>query len=141
MDSRETLERAATELFRIYPNSLLFVNITANVILSSTKEESYSVYFGQRFSTEKEIMYGMEFDQDGGRTVKALTYELVAPTDVARLPLRFSSEYFASLFQKNFGSSDVRVHSVLNVVYRFSLGLQSFNKDKHTAGQKWIKIF
>jgi hypothetical protein len=140
-DSRETLERAATTLFRIYPDSPLFVNVTANVILLNSKDQTYSVYFGQRFSVDREILMGQTFDENGVRTLKATTYELSAPTDVSRLPLRFSAEYFAQLFVQNFGSSDVRIHSVLNVIYRFSVGLDNFGKDKQTAGQVWVKLF
>ena len=43
----KSLERAAVSLFRVYPDSVLYANVTANVILQ--KKESLSVYFGQRF--------------------------------------------------------------------------------------------
>ena len=42
----------------------------------------------------------------------ATTYEIRAPTDVAFLPTRFSTEYFGSLFRQNFATSDVKVYEV-----------------------------
>jgi hypothetical protein len=139
-DTRQTLERAAVKLFSVYPDSQLFVNVTANVVLQ--KGETFSLYFGQKFSAvSKEVLFGTEFDAEGGRDVAPATYELSAPTDVDRLPLRFSSEYFQELFKKNWGSSDVKVVQVVNVVYKFTKALRRYSHDKATEGQSWVSLF
>jgi hypothetical protein len=139
LDVVKSLEKAATTLFRVYPEDTLYVNVTANVVLQ--KEDSYSMYYGQRFSLEsKEVMFGQEFDSDGVRTLKAATYEVSGVGDVSRLPTSFSTEYFGELFKKNFGASNVKVHSVVNLIYRFSKGLQNFEEQK-TTGQAWVRLF
>jgi len=92
----------------------------------------------------------------------ATTYEIRAPTDVAFLPTRFSTEYFGSLFRQNFATSDVKVYEVrkttsdylaawatgsllppqvTNIIYKMTKGLDNFSADKTTPGQKWIRLF
>ena len=92
------------------------------------------------FSVDKEVLYGQEFDADGIRTKKSETYVVESPTDVHRLPTSFSAEYFGELFKKNFGSSDVKVRSVICLIYKFTKGMQNYEKEK-TTGQRWVKLF
>jgi hypothetical protein len=137
-DITKSLQRAAVALFRVYPNAELFVNVTANVVLQ--KEDSLSVYFGQRFSVDREVLFGQEFDEDGIRTKKAETYTVNTPTDVLQLPTTFTTEYFGELFKKNFGASNVKVRSVINLIYKFTKGIKNWDKEK-TTGQRWVTLF
>lgn len=129
-------------LFRLYPNSTIYCQVTANVVLTpDVQASSYSIYYGQRFSREsKRINFGQEFDEAGEEVSKAETFVLNSPGDAARLPTHFSAEHFGNLFGRNFGNSAVRIHSVVNLVYKFAKGLEDFEAEK-TTGQRWVDLF
>jgi hypothetical protein len=125
----------------VYPNAEIFCNITANVCLEHTVFHTYSVYFGQRFSSEcKEVMYGMQHDEDLNITKKCETFELLTPSDAALLPVSFTTEDFADLFSKNFENSSVKVVSVINLIYKFTKALSDYDREK-TTGQNWVRLF
>jgi len=43
---RKSLEQAVTKLSSIYDGAVLYCNVTANCILQSNKDRTFSVYFG-----------------------------------------------------------------------------------------------
>lgn len=129
-----TLRRAGSILFRLYPDSLIYAQVTANAVLQSTKESSFSLYFGQRFAESKELHHPAGED-------KSEVFELEALSDVARLPTQFPTAAFKAIFESTFANSDVRVERVVNIVYLFSKALRRFSADKQTAGQKWVSLF
>jgi hypothetical protein len=138
---RLTLSKAVTKLFSVYPNSEIFCNVTANVVLEHTVFHSYSVYFGQRFSSEcKEVLFGMEHDEHDNITKKCHAFQLTMPTDSNVLPVKFSTEYFSELFKKNFSNSNVRVHSVINLIYKFTKAMIDYD-DEAKTGQRWVRLF
>ena len=43
---RRSLEQAVSKLSSIYDGAVFYCNVTANVVLKSSKDHTYSVYFG-----------------------------------------------------------------------------------------------
>jgi hypothetical protein len=138
---RSSLSAAAKRLFEIYPNSDFFCSLTANVCLEHVRFKTYSIFFGQRFSAEsKELLYGMEHDADDNITKKAASYSISTVGDTVHLPVIFSTEYFGSLFKRNFGSSEVRVSQVVSLIYKFTRGMKNYEEEA-TSGQRWVRLF
>ena len=128
-------------MFDLYPDATLYCHVTANAVLTSTNSQSFSIYFGQRFSpNSKHVNYGQTFDAEGSELTKSGVYQLNDPSDVTRLPTDFPREHFGSIFARNFGDSSVRVDRLVNLVYIFTKGIKNFATEK-TTGQKWVDLF
>jgi hypothetical protein len=140
---KSSLLKAVVRMATTYSGKKLYCNITANCVLFNPSQKTYSVYFGQRFSTEsKHVYYISNSDvKEDDVTGRETTYHIDRPTDVELLPTRFSTEHFGDLFKKTFASSQVHVHSVVNIIYKFTIGLAHYDTDKETPGQKWIRLF
>ena len=105
-------------------------------------KHEFSLYYGQKFSPKaRQINLGAKFDDDGAEVQNGETFVLTSPGDAAFLPTKFPAEHFQDLFRLNFGSTQVRIHSVVSLIYKFSKTLDEFIIDKQTAGQKWISLF
>jgi hypothetical protein len=139
------LVKAILRLAETYAGKKLYCNVTSNVVLLNPAQNTYSVYFGQRFSTESKNVYYVSKNADGEDqddvTGRETTYTINRPTDAELLPTRFSTEHFGDIFKKTFASSQVHVHSVINIIYKFTVGLSHYDADKTTPGQKWIRLF
>ena len=68
-------------------------------------------------------------------------YEIKDAGDIASLPTDFNADDFETIYARNFSKSDVKIHSVVNFIYIWSLGLSRFAKDRRTAGRRWIDLF
>ena len=138
---KKSLSKAGIILFETFPDSTIYCQVTANAVLSDSKN-SFSLYFGQRFSpNSRHVNYGQKYDESVEKSNKSGVFELNDPSDVSRLPTKFSPEHFSEIFGRNFGESSVRVTGIVNLIYKFSKGLDSFADQKATAGRKWIDLF
>lgn len=138
---KKSLSKAGLLLFDTFPDSTIFCQVTANAVLSSSKN-SFSLYFGQRFSpNSRHVNYGQKYDESVEKSNKSGVFVLNDPADVSRLPTKFSPEHFSEIFARNFGESAVRVTGIVNLIYKFSKGLDSFADQKATVGRKWVDLF
>ena len=136
---RKWLVKASSDLFRIYPESTIYCSLTANVILFAPKEKTWEIFFGQNFSpdSQKEIRYGQ---YEEGR-VEGKFFTLNAPLDVVKIPTTFPVEHFNEIFQRTFFSSNVIVHSIVNLVFKFQKGIEKFDSSESLYAQRWTKLF
>jgi hypothetical protein len=138
---RKQLEKAYKRLDGYFPGRTAYVTLTANVILRSTVERSFSVYFGQSFGNAKTLFYGQTHDPVTGEVSQLFTeFELETRSDLATLPVRFTTEDFASLYKRNFERSNVVVHEVVSLVYIFSLGIERYEHD-HELARNPLRLF
>ena len=136
----EDLLRAAELLFQRYPNSTIYCQITANCVLVSDHE--FSLFYGQKFSPKaKQINLGAKFNAEGTEVDSGDTFILTSPGDAASLPTTFPADHFEDVFRLNFGSTRVRIHSVVSLIFKFSKTLDEFIIDRRTQGQRWISLF
>lgn len=99
-------------------------------------------YFSpQSFGSSKSIYMGQQVNLDGEVEKLFEEYEIKDAGDIASLPTDFNAADFATIYAANFAKSDVRIHSVVNLIYIWSLGLSSFDNDRRTAGRRWIDLF
>ena len=135
------LKKAFKRMREGYPNEPLYVTLTANVILRSTTSSSFSLFFGQSFGSARTVYFGQEHDEDTGHLSRLFTeFKVDELSDLAALPIRFTTEDFAALYKRNFAKSDVVVHRVVSLVYFFSLGLENYEND-HTQERGPVRFF
>lgn len=139
-DKRDTLVRAFQRIRRLHPGRTFSLAITANVILKADDKESYRIYYGQSYGSAKAIFAGQRSDVEGKADRLFREHLLTTDADAAAVPTEFDREEFAAIFKRNFETSAVTVHSILNVVFIFGLGLEDYEKDR-TVGQKLIKLW
>ena len=134
--------RAFSRLAELYPSETFFVNVTSNVILKEIGRESYSVFYGQGFGKfARELFFGKGGEEKLAVESLYQEHRVTDISDAANLPITFSVEDFATVYKRTFSSSSVNVLSLINLIYIFSLGLENYERDKRTQGQKWIKLF
>ena len=137
-----SLRKAYRHMSERYPNETLYVTLTANVLLRSTTHTSFSVYFGQSFGNAKAVFYGQEHDPVSGEISRLFSeYAVSEASHLKALPTRFTTEDFAGIYKRNFASSNVAVHSVISLVYFFSVGLEHYARDSTLASRTPLRLF
>jgi hypothetical protein len=125
-DKKRSLARAYKRLDDRYPGSRFAVCVSANVVLRHTQKLTFKLYFGQSFGKAKAIFVGQRKDVEGKSDRLYKEYSVASATEARALPTTFTREEFGSLFAQNYESSSVVVHSVVNIIYIFGLGLPQF---------------
>jgi len=126
------------ELFREHsegPESGFEVVVTFNAILTNQDSTSFSVFFGQDFG---------EGNISGAAPQLRFGESVVVKTlgDVSKIPTHFDFEQLAKNHRHSFESSNVRVHSFLNVVYlvtrffEFSTGINTGLRLRNNGGSR-----
>jgi len=125
-DKKRSLARAYKRLDDRCPGSRFAVCVSANVVLRHTQKLTFKLYFGQSFGKAKAIFVGQRKDVEGKSDRLYKEYSVASATEARALPTTFTREEFGSLFAQNYESSSVVVHSVVNIIYIFGLGLPQF---------------
>jgi hypothetical protein len=128
-DKQRSLVRAYKQLDDRYPGERFSVCLTANVTLKHTQKSTFKLYFGQSFGRAKSIFAGQRRDVEGKSDRLFKEYSVSSVMEAKALPTQFSKEEFGALFAQNFENSSVVVHSVVNLIYIFGLGLNNFVHD------------
>ena len=126
-----SLRKAYKHVSTAYPGKPVYATLTANVILKSTTHVSFSVYFGQSFGSARAVFFGQEHDADSGEVSRLFSeYVVEQAGDLRALPIRFTTEDFSEIYKRNFALSNVSVHSVVNLVYFLSVGLENYETER-----------
>ena len=128
-DKTRSLVRAYRQLDNRYPGATFAVCVTANVILRHTVKSTFKLYFGQSFGRAKSIFVGQRRDVEGKSDRLWKEYSVSSVMEAKALPTVFGKEEFGALFAQNYENSSVVVHSVVNLIYIFGLGLTNFVLD------------
>jgi hypothetical protein len=137
---RADVVRGFKRLDRIHPGSTFSLVLTANVVLRHSVSNTFKFYFGQSFGVAKTILSGQRRASDG-RSERAYTeYKLSSVQDAREVPVEFRREDFGEIFALNYESSAVVVHSVVNVIFIFGLGLKNYERES-TTGNKLTKLW
>lgn len=137
-----SLRKAYQHMSRLYPDQTLHVTLTANVILRSTTEPSFSVYFGQSFGNAKSVFFGQEHDPVSGGISRIFSeFSLREASDLGSLPTRFTTEDFSAIYKRNFARSNVAVHRMISLVYLFAVGLENYERDHVQSSRTPLRIF
>jgi hypothetical protein len=107
-DYRGELLKAFKLLFALYGDGVFDVVTTANVVLVGTEKETYRVFYGQDFGKES---------NNRSFALNNVVHHVKDLSDATRLRTSFNQSHFEKMFFGNFEDSDVRVHSMINVVY------------------------
>lgn len=127
--------KAFAELFGTYatkkdPNPSFDVHVTANLVVTSRKLKTWSIFFGQDLGEE-----------DGRQTVTLQShYEVNFPSDVYKLPTVFSTKEFSELFERIFGDTDGVVHSLASVVFIIRKIMADYEGQK-SVGNRLTRLF
>jgi hypothetical protein len=138
---RRDLNTVYRRISRLHPDELICCSLTANVILKSNTEGTYSCFYGQSFGNARAVYLGQEHDEETGVLTKLFTeFVLKNREDLKQLPIRFNTEDFEKIYKRNFIHSDVSVVRVISVVYLFSAGMERYDQE-HTLGKTPIELF
>jgi hypothetical protein len=138
---RKDLLEAYRRISDLHPDEVICCTLTANVILKSNTEHTYSCFYGQSFGNAKAVYLGQEHDEETGVLTKLFTeFVLKNSDDLQQLPIRFNTEDFEKIYKRNFAHSDVSVVSVISLIYLFSAGMDRYDRD-HTLGKTPIELF
>jgi hypothetical protein len=139
-DKTRSLVRAYLRLDRLHPGATFSVALSANVVLRHSVRNTFKLYFGQSFGRAKSIFAGQRNGVEGKSDRLYKEYSVGSASDAKRLPTTFSREEFGELFSQNYESSAVVVHSVVNLIYIFGLGLENFERDQQ-VGRTLTKVW
>jgi hypothetical protein len=131
-NTRMELNRAFRALFATYaddPNPQFDCVVTANAVLRANTRASFSMYYGQDFSSggHGDIMMGD-------------VYQVDSMMDVEHLPIRFDPTDFSDIFNRTFRDTDVSVHSLASVVFKITKLIPNYERDKK-VGSKFKTLF
>jgi hypothetical protein len=108
------------------------VTVTGNAILQGGGERpTFSIFYGQ------------DYTSDGRRSIMmGDIYQVFELRDVSDLPTEFTVDSFEQAFNRIFsGGSDVRVLSLISVVYIIRRTLNSYERDKVTGGRSHVMLY
>jgi hypothetical protein len=126
-DKTTSIVRAYKVLDDRYPGSRFAVCVSANVVLKHSEKLTFKLYFGQSFGKAKAIFVGQRRDVEGKSDRLFKEYSVASAKEARALPTTFTREEFGTLFAQNYENSSVVVHSVVNLIYIFGLGLPRFD--------------
>ena len=133
-DARATehLRRAFRTLFGIHGSKASYdVTVSCNAVLEGhgVKGTSYTLWYGHDYAAgkTKDFMIG------DVQRVDSLS-------DVEDLRPAFPPADFQELFDQNFESSDVQVHSIASVVYKITRYIPHYSRDS-LYGRKFTRLF
>jgi len=136
------LRKAYRLMYSHYPNQTLYVTLTANVILRSTKHTSFSVFFGQSFGNTKAVYYGQEHHPVSGDITRLFSeFAVDSIEDLKALPINFTRDDFDGIYKRNFANSAVAVHRVVSLVYFLSVGLDNYERDHTQTTRTPVRLF
>jgi hypothetical protein len=108
------------------------VTVTGNAILEGRGETpSFSIFYGQ------------DYTSDGRRSVMMSgVHQVFDLSDVSDLPTDFTVDSFEGAFNRIFAEgSQVRVHSLVNVVFLIRKTLDKYMQDKTTVGRSHVMLY
>jgi hypothetical protein len=120
-DYREALRTAFSELYEWYGAGYFDVSVTANVILRGQSERTFSVFYGQDFSTDE--IEERDFSMIRSQRIKDMS-------QAYRLRINYTAADFGGAFFSYFDDSDVSVYGVVNIVYVMKRVLDNFSVQK-----------
>ena len=128
----EHLRRAFRELFAIHGSKASYdVTVSCNAVLEghTSRGTTYTVWYGHDYAAGK----SKDFMVGDVERVDSLS-------DVERLRTVFTPADFQELFDHNFESSDVQVHSIASVVYKITRYISVYARDS-LYGRKFTRLF
>ena len=123
---------------RLHPGATFHLVVTGNVVLRNITTNTFKVFFGQSFGRAKTNFFGQRKGGEDDRLFKE--YSVGSVQDAGRVPVSFTREDFGQIFNQNYESSSVVIHSMVNYVYIFGLGLKNYEKQV-TTGRKLTKLW
>jgi hypothetical protein len=138
---RHDLSAAYDQIALVHPGDPVVITLTANVILKSNSDHTYSIFFGQSFGGTRAIYLGQQYDEVTGVQTKLFSEFVVnSDDDLLKLPVQFNTEDFASIYKRHFSHSDITVTSVVSLVYLLSAGMDLYDQE-HTLGKTPVDLF
>jgi hypothetical protein len=104
--------------------------ITANLVVFAPKLRSWSLYYGQDFSSVE------------GKSAVALStiYRVDSMSDVGLLPTAVPVTEFSQIFERIFGDTDARIEGVAALVFIITKLLPDYANDS-VVGNKMTRLF
>jgi hypothetical protein len=138
---RHDLEVSYNRIAAVHPGEPIVLTITANVILKSNSDHTYSIYFGQSFGGTRAIYLGQKYDEATGVQTQLFSEFVVnSPEDLQKIPIHFNTEDFEAIYKRHFSHSDISVTSVVSLVYLLSAGIDRYDQE-HTLGKTPVDLF
>jgi hypothetical protein len=135
------LQAAYDQIAIVHPGDPVVITLTANVILKSNSDHTYSIFFGQSFGGTRAIYLGQQYDEVTGVQTKLFSEFVVNNReDLLKLPVQFNTEDFSALYKRHFSHSDITVVSVVSLVYLLSAGIDLYDQE-HTLGKTPVDLF
>lgn len=125
-DYAEHLRNAFVTLFDLYGPGLWNVSVTGNAVLQGNTDARYSLWYGQDY---------------GGRSFAVAPPEVVRNVgDSASLRTDYTVDDFSEIFYSTFETTDVSVHSLVNLVWIMTRYLGNYERDQ-TVGTHLTRLF
>jgi glutamyl/glutaminyl-tRNA synthetase len=109
------------------------VTITGNAVIEGMegKRRTYSIFYGQ------------DYTSDGRRSIMmSEIHQVFDLSDVSDLPTDFTIDDFEHIFNRIFSQgSNVRVLSLVSVVYLIRKSLKNYEQDKVTEGRSHVMLY
>jgi hypothetical protein len=126
---RSHVKEAVYRMYDIYGPGLMDVTLSANVVLTSNVQSTYSLFYGQDFST-----LGIRERQISD------VITLTQARDWKKVPTDLGAEHFEGIFNRIHEQSDVHVEEVVSLIFVMRRWLSNFERDK-TVGKRLTKLY